>query len=202
MPWAAVRDRYLAIYDQTGDNIGWYLAIGHYVANRWVAEDVLLQGQPYDPQLTTAGWDRQLTIADLEQLERDAIGGLAAHLLAVQHGADKAAIVEALIEHEARTKQLVREVVAEHGAVTGESLALGLEAAERPDWSWFRRVLFEGPSAAFGVALFGLVVTLLAAIFSKPARGALHDLLGAPAGLLGRGAEIVEAGASEVRPTD
>lgn len=179
MTWAAVRNRYLAIYDDAGAGIAWHLAIGHYVANRWVAEDVLLQGRSYDPALTDPAWDDQLTLAELERLERAAIDGLETHLQSAQRAWDKAAFLEALREYGVADKAAIVAALEEHGAVTEQTLPVALNAQDRLGWSWFRRTLAEGPVNALGLILFGFAATLIAAIFSKPARAALGDLLGA-----------------------
>lgn len=150
MTWAAVRDRYMAVYSQTGSaDIGWHLAIGHYVANRWLAEDRILQGNAYDPALTDPVWDDQLTLSDLERIEKDAIDALKAHLAASQRTLDHDIISAAL----RRESKLSRE--------------------------WFGKTLLEGPISALGVVLAGFVLLLVSALFLSQSRAALGDLFGA-----------------------
>jgi hypothetical protein len=178
MSWVAVRNRYLAIYDEAGAGVGWHLAIGHYVANRWVAEDVLLKGRPYDAAITDPAWDDQLTLAELERLEKAAIDGLTSHLLSAQRDWDKAAFLEALREHKVVTDESLPEALRKHEVVTAGSLEATLKDQEILNWSWFRRTLVEGPVSALGLIIFGFGMTLFAAIFNEPAREALQDLSG------------------------
>lgn len=96
MDWTTVRDRYLAIVDKSGANIAWHLAIGYYVADRWIAEGVALQGKAYDATLTEQVWDSNLTLAGLEKLEADSLKALEDHIATHQTQLDKASVQEAL----------------------------------------------------------------------------------------------------------
>lgn len=178
MDWAAVRDRYLAVSDKTGTNIAWHLAIGYYVADRWIAEGVVLQGQAYDHTLTDPVWDRQLTLAALEKLEKDATTDLEAYVQAAHDGLTVATVQQALQGYGALKPGDLGAELASYGAAKPSDLTAALTGSDKLSWPWFGKTMLEGPISALGIVVFGFVLTCLAAVFSPIARDALVDLGG------------------------
>lgn len=193
MDWTTVRDRYLAIVDKSGANTAWHLAIGYYVADRWIAEGVALQGKAYDAALTEQVWDSNLTLAGLEKLEADSLKALEDHIATHQTLLDKAAFQEALKDFGAlKTADVelalgaygalkaggVEAALTAYGAAKPSDVETSIRSSNRMDWGWFLKTLIEGPVTAAGIVLFGFGLTLGAAIFSPVAQSALKDLGG------------------------
>jgi hypothetical protein len=149
VPYQEIRDRFLSRIDDEPSRLESYVAIGRFVTDRWMAEELKrAPGAPLDEHACWDDWDK-CTEKHLRDLRTEASQLLKAQLKKGRH----TALVDDWVRRAEPVRWLLRGI------------------------SWFARTAFDGFVGGIGLLIFGLLIVWLMPQIAKSIRSTVNDNL-------------------------